>query len=115
LNVERFREQALALPHVTEDFPFDEHTLVFRVGGKIFALLPLEKRGSVNLKCDPERAIQLRERYSAIRPGYHMNKAAWNTLEFEELPSDLVVELLQHSYDLVWKGLTKKVRQSLEP
>ena len=78
MNIEEVREYCLALPFVTEDFPFDEHTLVLRVGNKIFALIPLEKVGQINLKCDPERAIVLREEYSEIVPGYHMSKSNWS-------------------------------------
>ena len=113
MNIEEVRAYCLALPFVTEDFPFDEHTLVLRIGNKIFALIPLEKGGQINLKCDPERAITLREEYSEIVPGYHMSKSNWNTIHFESLPNKLMHELIKHSYDLIYKSLTRKVRDSL--
>jgi predicted DNA-binding protein (MmcQ/YjbR family) len=114
MNVEEVREFALSMPHATEDFPFDAETLVLRIGGKIFAILPLEKSGHINLKCDPERAITLREEYSAIEPGWHMSKTNWNTLLFDELPAALVKELIEHSYQLVFAGLTKKAKAELQ-
>ena len=113
MNIEEVREYCLSMPFVTEDFPFDEHTLVLRVGNKIFALIPLEKAGQINLKCDPERAIILREEYSEIVPGYHMSKTNWNTIHFVSISNNLIQELIQHSYDLIYKSLTRKVRESL--
>jgi predicted DNA-binding protein (MmcQ/YjbR family) len=113
MDVEAVREHCMSMPLATEDFPFDADTLAIRIGGKIFALLPLEKRGLINLKCDPERAILLREEYSAITPGYHMHKASWNTLRFGELPQALVKELIQHSYNLVRESLPRKVKSEL--
>lgn len=111
--VDEVREFALSLPKVTEDFPFDEETLVLRIGGKIFALLPLEKSGKINLKCEPERAILLREEFNAIQPGYHMNKKMWNTVDFTQISPTLTRELIQHSYNLVLNGLTQKLRKEL--
>ena len=111
--VDEVREFALSLPKVTEDFPFDEETLALRIGGKIFALLPLEKSGKINLKCDPERAILLREEFDAIQPGYHMNKKMWNTVDFTQISPALTRELIQHSYDLVLNSLTRKLRSEL--
>ena len=113
MNVEDVRQFALSLRATTEDFPFDEHTLVLRVGGKIFAIIPLEKRGLINLKCDAERAVVLREEFEAITPGYHMNKKWWNTVEFEKLPESLVKELILHSYSLVSSSLPKKRKAEL--
>ncbi len=113
MNIEEIREFSLSLPHVTEDFPFDEYTLALRIGGKIFSLIPLEKGGQMNLKCDPERAISLREEYTAIEPGYHMSKTNWNTVHFDALPSELIKDLIQHSYNLVFASLTRKVKESL--
>ncbi|MFN5372202.1 MAG: MmcQ/YjbR family DNA-binding protein [Bacteroidia bacterium] len=113
MNVEEVREFALCLRATSEDFPFDEHTLVMRVGGKIFAILPLEKSGRINLKCDPERAVALREEFEAITPGYHMNKKWWNTVEFEKLPESLVKELITHSHFLVASALPKKRKAEL--
>ena len=101
---------------VTEEFPFDADTLVFKVMGKIFTIAPLERIPSqVNLKCDPERAIELRETYTGIiMPGYHMSKVHWNTLFLEQLPANLISELLDHSYELVVSKLTKKQKAALE-
>ena len=102
------------MPYVEEKFPFDEYTLVFYVGSKLFALTDLQTPNSVNLKCDPEQAIELRERYMGIVPGYHMNKKHWNTVNFEgNLPEELLTELINHSYDLVVKSLSKSVRNEL--
>jgi len=111
-NKESFREYCLSKKAVTESFPFDESTLVFKVAGKMFALLSLETPDfKVNLKCDPERALELREEYENITPGFHMNKKHWNTLLFDaSLPKELQQELTDHSYDLVVKSLTKKAR-----
>ena len=107
MNIEKIRDYCLAKPGTTEDFPFDETTLVFRVMGKMFALTGLDNHPPyVNLKCDPERAIELRERYEAIQPGWHMNKAQWNSVYFTGgVPRDLVMELIDHSYDLVVRKL----------
>lgn len=104
---------------VTESFPFDEHTLVFKVMGKMFALIPLEKWEAgeqwINLKCDPERSELLREEYTGITGGYHMSKKHWNTVGCNaDVPPELVLELTDHSYDLVVSGLPKKIRTSLE-
>jgi predicted DNA-binding protein (MmcQ/YjbR family) len=91
---------------VTEGFPFGEDTLVFKVRGKIFLLFPLDVRPqTVNLKCDPERAVELRELYEAVRPGYHMNKKHWNTIVFDgTIPPTIIREMIDHSYDLVSRG-----------
>lgn len=115
MNIEQFRDYCLGKKGVEETFPFDEHTLVFKVMGKMFALVALERRPpQANLKCDPERAIELREEYDGIIiPGYHMSKTHWNTIYYEQLPNDFVNELIDQSYDLVVKGLTKKVKEQL--
>lgn len=116
MNIEEFRVYCLSKPGVEESFPFDESTLVFKVGGKMFALTDLEADiFTVNLKCDPERAVKLREQWPhAIRPGWHMNKRHWNTVDFEAGPGDdLCREMIDHSYDLVVASLPKKVRASL--
>lgn len=96
-------------------FPFDETTLVFKVMGKIFALTSLDKsKFTVNLKCDPERAVELREQYPEIQPGYHMSKKHWNTVDFEgSLSERFLMELIDHSYNLVVAGLPLKVRKVL--
>ena len=116
MNVEDFRSYCIKKKGVTEEFPFDEHTLVFKVMGKMFALVALERLPSqVNLKCDPDRALELREEYEGdIIPGYHMSKSHWNTLLLETLPPALIYELIDHSYDLVVAGFTKKIRAEWE-
>lgn len=105
-------EHALSLPGATEDFPFGEETLVFKVSGKMFGLIGLDQiPPRMNLKCDPERALELRERYDAIIPGYHMNKRHWNTVIFDgSLPEGLERELIEESYRLVVEGLPKGKR-----
>jgi predicted DNA-binding protein (MmcQ/YjbR family) len=114
MNIESAREYCLSLPQVTEDFPFDETTLVFRIGGKIFAMLDLENTEWFVLKCQPEYAIELRERYPDIAPAWHMNKKHWNQLNlYGNLPDDLVQALIQHSYDEVVKKMSKKQRFAL--
>jgi predicted DNA-binding protein (MmcQ/YjbR family) len=97
---------------ITEEFPFDEETLVFKVFGKMFLLtnvneIPL----SMNLKCDPERALEWRERYPSVTPGYHMNKKLWNTVNVDGMvPESIVYTMIDHSYEEVVKGLPKKIR-----
>lgn len=115
MNIEAFREYCIAKKGVTEEFPFDAQTLVFKVMGKMFALVALERLPSqANLKCDPQRAIELRETYDGtIIPGYHMSKVHWNTLYLESLSPALVQELIDHSYALVVAGLTKKLQAEL--
>ena len=117
MNIEEFRDYCLAKKGVTESFPFDEQTLVFKVMGKMFALSGLEHQpAKANLKCDPERSIELREEYDGlITPGFHMSKLHWNTVELEmNLPHDLLLGLIDHSYDLVVNGLTKKGKEQLK-
>lgn len=99
---------------VSEDFPFDQSVLAFRVGGKIFALFDVDHFEYVNLKCDPERAIELREQYVGIRPGYHMNKQHWNSVySKEDVPDELFLELATHSYELIKATLPAAVRKGL--
>lgn len=108
MNIETFREYCLNKNGVTEEFPFDETTLVFKVMGKIFALTDLEEKFSVNLKCDPEIAIELREKYTAVKSGYHMNKKHWNTIYVDGSVSDkLLKSWIDASYKLVADKLTK--------
>ena len=110
-----FRNYCLSLPGVTEDTPFGPTTLVFRVRGKIFALMDMESFPYVNLKCDPERAIELREQYPGITPGYHMNKKLWNSVSTHgNVPDPLIIELANHSYDLIRDSLPKKVKEGLQ-
>ena len=116
MNIEEIREYCLAQPGVTEGFPFNEQTLVFKVMGKMFALTGLdEPEFKVNLKCDPDRSIELREKYHSIIAGFHMNKKHWNTVTPENsLSNEFFKELIDHSYDLVVKGLPRKLRDQLD-
>jgi len=102
MNIETVREYCLSKPGATESFPFGDDTLVFKVNNKIFALANLEGDLRINLKCDPEYAVELRERHSSIIPGYHMNKKYWNTVLVDGTLSDSMTEgLIDHSYGLV--------------
>lgn len=115
MDAESFCKYCLDKKGVTEDFPFDEETLVFKVLGKIFVLTHIDTFESINLKCDPERAMELRERYEEIRPGYHMNKKHWNTVMVNgSLGDEMLKELIDHSYDRVVAGLPAKLRKTLE-
>lgn len=109
-NIEIFRTYCLLKKGVSEEFPFDETTLTFKVIGKMFALTSLNEADfRINLKCDPEWALELRDTYDSILPGYHMNKKHWNTVLVNyNLPNELLKKMIDHSYDLVVKGLTKK-------
>ena len=115
MNIEEFRDYCLSKKHVTECFPFDEKTLVFKVKGKVFLLTDIQSNPlQFNVKCDPEIAIQLRENYSCITPGFHMNKKHWNTIDVNsDLNDELLLELILDSYNLVVKSLTKKTRDEL--
>lgn len=113
MNITFFREYCLSKPGTSEDTPFDANTLCFKVGDKIFAIIDIELFESVNLKCDPERAVELREEYTGIVPGYHMNKKHWNTVSFDgSVPDRTILELVDHSYDLIFKSLPKTKRKS---
>ena len=105
----------LDLPAAEETYPFGDEVAVIKVGGKMFALVPLnEEPGSVNLKCDPARALELREAYAGIRPGYHQNKRHWNTVDLDgSVEDDVVRGLIADSYDLVVAGLPRSVRAEL--
>jgi predicted DNA-binding protein (MmcQ/YjbR family) len=116
MNIESFRNYCLSKKAVEETFPFDEVTLVFKVMGKIFAITGLDaEEFTVNLKCDPDRAVELREQYPEdIQPGWHMSKKHWNTVHFESgLEDAFLKSLTDHSYDLVVKGLPGKDREVL--
>ncbi len=114
MNIEEVRSYCLNKKGATESFPFDEETLVIKVCDKMFALLPLENGSIINLKCDPEKAVELREHYEDIKPGYHMSKKHWNTVTFDHtLPDKFVKELIDHSYNLVVSKLTKAKREEL--
>jgi predicted DNA-binding protein (MmcQ/YjbR family) len=114
MNIEEFYAYCLQKKGVSEHFPFDEQTLVFKIGTKIFALTDVTSFRSINLKCNPEKAIELREEYAAVQPGYHMNKKHWNTIVlFSDLDDQLLKELIDHSYNLVLNSLPKKIRDEI--
>lgn len=118
MNIEQYFDYCLCKKGVTEHFPFDEDTMVFKVGGKMFALASLSEwekgNPSVNLKCDPERAEELRAEHDDIQPGYHMSKVHWNTVKVNRDVSDkFLKELIDHSYDLVFKSLTKIIQREV--
>ena len=120
MHIEQLRDFCINKKGVTEHFPFDESTLVFKVMDKMFLLTGLNNwekgESKVNLKCNPEKAIELRDEYEGIIAGFHMNKKHWNTVSINsiDVSDDLVRELINHSYDLVIKGLTKKLQKELE-
>jgi predicted DNA-binding protein (MmcQ/YjbR family) len=104
MNIEILREYCLSKKNVTESFPFGDDTLVFKAAGKIFVLANLDGDLSLNLKCDPALAIELRERFTSVIPGYHMNKKHWNTVFIDgSIPDKDVLSWIDHSYDLVLK------------
>ena len=114
MNIEDFRFYCLAKKGVSEEFPFGENTLVYKVAGKMFALTDLDRFESVNLKCDPEKAVELREEFPSVLPGYHMNKKHWNTVLMDgSVPDKLIKEWIDASYDLVVAGLSKKQKEAL--
>ena len=114
MNIEDLRYYCISKKGVSEEFPFGETTMVFKVMGKMFALTNLEGDLSINLKCDPEKAIDLRERHPCVLPGYHMNKKHWNTVLVDGSVSDQMIrEWIDHSYDLVVKKLTTKQKDEL--
>ena len=120
MNIEQLRAYCLQKTAVTEDFPFDADTLVFKVMDKVFALVGLEKweagQKGINLKCDPDYAEELRAEFSAIQPGYHMNKKHWNTIDLtmDQISPKFLTELIDHSYDMVVEVMPKKRRGSLK-
>ena len=116
MDLASFREYCLSQPGATEDMPFGEDVLVFRVGGKMFALAPLDEvPATANLKCDPNLALELRDRYEQVTPGYHMNKKHWNTVEIDcGIPDAELGKMIDHSYELVTKSLPKARRKNLE-
>ena len=116
MNIETISEYCLSKKGSIEDFPFDEETLVFKVGGKMFALIPLEKIPlQISLKCDPEKAIELREHFEEVLPGWHMSKKYWNTIILEgNIKWNDLREWIDHSYDEVVKGLKKTERNKIK-
>lgn len=114
IYLDEFRDYCLAKPGVTEDTPFGPETLVFKAMGKVFAITGIDEFQFINLKCNPERAIELREEWPGIKPGWHMNKKHWNSVFVDgSVPDHLIKELTDHSYDLIIASLPKKVRDEL--
>jgi predicted DNA-binding protein (MmcQ/YjbR family) len=118
MNLETFYEYCISKKGVTEHFPFDKVTLVFKVGEKIFALSSLTDwengEPSVNLKCNPDFALELRAQFSDIMPGYHMSKVHWNTININQSVSDTMIkELIDHSYQLIFDSLSKKSQNEI--
>lgn len=116
MDLEQFREYCLSKPAAKEETPFGEDVLVFKVGGKMFALASLDDvPASANLKCDPDRALELRDRYEEVQPGYHMSKKHWNTVQIEgAIPNVEILQMIDHSYNLVVAGLPKAKRERLK-
>jgi predicted DNA-binding protein (MmcQ/YjbR family) len=114
LNLEEIREYCLQKPGVTEGLPFGEDTLVFKVGAKLFLLTSISLGNQFNVKCDPELAVELRERYTEVQPGYHMNKKLWNTVHIDgSLTQTQLKDMIDHSYQQVFNGLPRKVRDAI--
>lgn len=114
MNIEELRDYCILKPGATEGFPFGEDTLVFKVGGKMFLLAGLTNGDSFNAKCDPELAVELRERYIEVQPGYHMNKKMWNTVQMNgSLSRKQLYDMIDHSYDLVYRSLPKKIQAEI--
>ena len=116
MNIELIREYCLGKKGVSEDFPFDEETFVLKVMGKIFLLAPLEKIPlQINIKCSPEEAVELREKYETVIPGYHMNKKHWNTVIVDNtIPPKNIISWIDNSYNLVVNGLKKIEKEELK-
>lgn len=114
MNIEELREYCIKKKGVTESFPFGEITLVFKVGGKIFLITSLDEANFFNAKCNPERAIELREQFDEVKPGYHMNKKHWNSVYTDgHLSNKQLMEIIDHSYDLVLESLPTKVKENI--
>ena len=115
MNLERIREYCLNKAGVTESLPFNEDSPVYKVMGKIFLIANLNPPVTINLKCDPEKAVELREKYDSVTPGYHMNKLHWNTVEVNStIPDKEILEWIDHSYNLVVSGLSKANKEKLK-
>jgi len=115
MNIEEYRDYCLSKKGVTEAFPFDTVTLVFKVGGKMFALCGITNFSYINLKADPEKSLELREAYMGITPGFHMSKKHWNSVETNgDVPLKVIKELIDDSYNLVFQKLTKKIKLEIE-
>ncbi|GAC1307833.1 MAG: MmcQ/YjbR family DNA-binding protein [Mucilaginibacter sp.] len=115
MNLEELRDYCLQKPGATEGLPFGDDTLVFKVGGTMFLLAGISDGDSFNVKCDPELAIDLRERYTEVQPGYHMNKKMWNTVLMNGiLTNKQLIDMVDHSYNLIFNSLPKKIQQEIK-
>jgi predicted DNA-binding protein (MmcQ/YjbR family) len=115
MNIERIRTYCLSKSGVEETLPFDDDVLVYKVGNKMFALISISKPDYVNLKCDPEYAIELRDRFNEVRPGFHMSKTHWNSVYFNgDVDDQLIIELIDHSYQLIVASLPKAIQKTLQ-
>ncbi|NJN42482.1 MAG: MmcQ/YjbR family DNA-binding protein [Flammeovirgaceae bacterium] len=115
MNIEDFRAVCLSKKGVTEEFPFDENTLTFKVVGRIFAIADVDRFESINLKCDPEQSMELQELHDAVKPGYHMNKKHWITVSMDNsIPQSEILQWIENSYQLVVNGLTKSQKSILQ-
>lgn len=114
MNIEELRDYCLQKPGVSEGLPFGDDTLVFKVGEKLFLLTSLSKGDSFNVKCDPELAIELREQFTEVQPGFHMNKKHWNTVSMSgSLSFKQLHQMIDHSYELILKSLPKKLQEQI--
>lgn len=114
MNIEEYRNYCISKKGVSEGFPFDQKTLVFKVMDKMFALTDLETFNFVNLKSEPDYAVELREQYEGVKPGYHMSKKHWNSVYIhDDVPKELIYKLIDDSYNLIVSSLTKKLKEEL--
>lgn len=113
MNIEEIRDYCLSKTGAEETFPFGDDTLVFKIGGKMFALINLSGTPEINLKCDPAKAISLREEHNFVTPGYHMNKKHWNTVKADRAPSKLICSLIDDSYNLVFEKLPRTEKEKI--
>jgi predicted DNA-binding protein (MmcQ/YjbR family) len=114
MTLDEFQKYCRSFEGVTEEFPFDETTLVYKVKGKMFTLADVESFESINVKCDPDEALVLREIYDSVTPGYHMNKNHWNTVALDgKITDKQLKKWIRDSYDMVVKGLPKRIREEL--
>lgn len=112
MNIEEIRNYCMSKKAVAETLPFDNNTLVYKVMNKMFLLTDLEGELSINIKCNPEKAIELREKYPSVKPGYHMNKTHWNTVEIDgSIPDNIIKKWIDDSYNLIIESLPKKTKQ----
>ena len=114
MNLEELRDYCLQKPGTSEGLPFGPEVLVFKVGDKLYLLTPLDTADRFNAKCDPELAVELREQYTEVQPGYHMNKKLWNTVFINGgLTNNQIKEMIDHSYTLVFESLPKKIQEQI--